>query len=1015
MFGGLRLSSGRRTIDRFQTRKAGALLSFLALNLGRKLSRDEVAELLWPETEPESARMSLRTALSSLRRQLEPPGVPSGVVLITDRTTVQLNPQAVSTDVSDFLSIVREASSEPDETAALQNAIELYSGPLLPEYYEPWLDVDRDRFAQAYLGAIRRLVRNLVQAQQFERAIQYGQRAVAADTLSEEAHRDLMSLYALAGRPTAALQQYGKLRQILREELQAEPSSRTRKLADQIGDGLGHSVNAAMSPAQAERAGSEPPSVKGGAESVQFVGARKPPDFPLPLSRFFGRDKELRLILESFAQPAGTQKYRARLITLSGMGGCGKTRLAIEAANQASDMFGDARYFVPLSEIRQASQIPRAIIGALQDSAVDSTDVFGQIVELLRERSSLVVLDNLEQIAAAAAPLVDRLLVQVPSLTCLVTSRRRLAIPGEREIPIAPLASPESADSPEELIEYPAVQLFVDRAQAARADFQITPNNAGTIASLCRSLDGVPLALELVAARAQSLTPAQMVQRLDQRFELLATQRADKSSRHRSLWAAIDWSYDLLTPELRALFSRLSVFRGGWTPEAAEEVCEQPNALEYLAQLRDRSLIVAVDAGDEIRFTMLETLREFATEQLDGDLIDHLSRRHADYCLRAVEIAEPKLRGSDVAHWVRKVDRDHDNVRAALHWCMRNDGETGQLIAGALWRYWLIRGHFDEGREWFEKLVTEHPATSLKARARALTGAGIMANGQGDLPATRRFFELALAARREIGDADPTSTVLGNLGALEYDEGNYDEARRLYLEGLELVRETGNEWSIAGFLNNLGNVEFVKGDFAVARQLLEQSLALRRSLGDRRGIATSLNNLGNVAAAQGELEEARGCQQESAYIYGDLNDCPGLAFTFGSLGHLDLLEGNLDGAHSNFSESLRLRLEMNEQQVAPNLENFAQLYSRQERHRDVIRLLSAAARLRDQTGSRRTPEMSKRCDEEVERSREVLGQEISDSLWERGRIEPIANIVAELCTHPVQSSPRIPCQNDPNG
>ena len=627
LFGGLRALQGERVITRFQTQKTGALLAYLAYHLPRPLlskegsrggyshPREVLFELLWPECNPKAGRNSLSVALSSLRHQLEPPGVPAGAVIIADRLSVRLNPTAVTTDVAEFetaLQSAQQTGSQPEQTHHLLTAVELYHGSLLTGYYENWILLEQQRLSELFFQALRELIDSLEETGDLPSALQYAHHGVLADPLREEAHYELMRLYALAGQRTAALRQYAELERILREEFDDAPTAATRELARRISErgceqptsavsseqlAVGRrqlAVGAVASNRRRQKRGVE----KQQAEAVQPSTINHQlltiSHLPLQLTRFFGREAEIAWLQATLL----ADEYR--LVTLTGSGGSGKTRLACEAAGRLSDAFNGAVWFVPLADISDPQLIVERMRDALQLPRSSDVEPLEQIVNALLERKSLVVMDNLEHLIRDDAEmqgyrdakmqntecipvslhpciphpssLILTLLDRIPTLKLLVTSRQRLDVTGEREFFVPPLPTPGGEAIPESLVRCESVQLFIDRAQAVKPDFQVTTANAGALKELCVRLEGVPLAIELAAARAQVLSPAQMVAHLDDRFGFLVSRRRDVVERHRTLRAAMDWSYNLLSPELRQFFAQLSVFRGGWTLEAAEAV-----------------------------------------------------------------------------------------------------------------------------------------------------------------------------------------------------------------------------------------------------------------------------------------------------------------------------------------------------------------------------------------------------------------------------------------------------------
>ncbi|HLV80300.1 MAG TPA: tetratricopeptide repeat protein, partial [Chthonomonadaceae bacterium] len=597
------------------------------------------------------------------------------------------------------------------------------------------------------------------------------------------------------------------------------------------------------------------------------------------------------------------------------------------------------------------------------------------------------------------------LLQRVPCLHCLVTSRQPLSLPGEQAIPVLPLPiptleepAPASSLLTTHLLTYPSVALFVDRAQAARSDFQITPGNALQIAAICQKLEGIPLAIELAAARARTLTLTQILERLSERFELLASRKGDKGERHRSLWAAIDWSYHLLAPDLKRFFARLSVFRDGWRLEAAEAVCEEPLALDYLSQLRAYSLILAEESPETIRFRMLETLREFAGEVLPPDDRASLSDRHRDHFLRFAEEAEKAFFSADQARWLQLLEQEHENMRASLRWCQMNTDsqEAGLRLAGSLWRFWDMGGYWSEGRKHLQSLLS-HGAARAKtpARAKALHGAASLAMRLGDYAAARTLFEQSLAIEQELGDKKSLAASLNGLGNVAVNQGDYAAARLLYEQSLTMARETGDKKVVALSLGNLGHLLYLQSDYAGARALHEQSLAMERELGDRWGIAFTLHGLGALAADEGDPAAARDLYAESLDIRREIGDRWGTALSLHNLGSLAQQRGDFKAARDLYAESLSIRREIGDKRdIAYSLEALAEITARQEQAEVAARLWAAAKALREAIGSSLPPKDTVACDRLVAEAQTVLGEPAFSAAWEQGQAMTLEQAIA---------------------
>ncbi|HLV81924.1 MAG TPA: tetratricopeptide repeat protein [Chthonomonadaceae bacterium] len=925
-----------RSITRFRTQKTGALLAYLAYYRDRAHPREELIGLFWPEDAPEAGRNSLRVALTSLRRQLEPPGVPAGAVLRADRLNVQLNPAACLTDVTEFEASL-QAASEAESAAAralfLRQAAELYRGDLLPGHYEEWILPERDHLQATYLSALRQLVKLLARTREFDQAIAFTRRALSADPLREELHRNLMRLYAAIGQPFAALEHYAELERLLRAEVGAAPAPATRELAEQLSHAVpaplpegetapledaphppaGRDLASLRTTPQAGPAETGPPA---DTDSVPARGA-----LPMQFNPFFGREPEIARLLELLS-PSHSLRNRDHpreagspppLLTLTGPGGNGKTRLAVQAAQRLRDSFPGGVWFVALADLTHPRQILSAIADTLRLPRRPDAEPLEPVVAALSAQPALLILDNFEHLAAGGGAVVLSLLKRIPTLTCLVTSRRRLKLVGEREFPVRPLPAPQGEQTPERLAQVASVQLFVDRAQAARPDFQITPRNAADIAALCRRLEGIPLAIELAAARAQVFSPAQMLARLEQRFDLLVARTGDKASRHRSLWAAISWSYGLLPPPLQRFFARLSVFRGGWSLEAAETVCEEPHAVDYLSQLQGHSLVFAEEGAPEMRFRMLETLREYAEEQLPAEERTALARRHAACFAALAERADPEINGPEQGVWLDRLASDYGNLQAALERCQNLPGgiEIGLQAASHLWQFWTIRGPVHEAREQLAALL-ERMEDSVPAplRAKVLCVAGNLADIEGDLRAAQILGEQSLALYRALGNEHGCALQLNNLAILADQSGDYDRARALGEEALALHRRIGDPASVARALCNLGVIARHQADYARARALAEDALEIYRQMEDHRKAAIVLHNLGVVASDLRDDAQASRCLEESLAIRRQLDDRRGVAVSLGFLAQLACKQEDYALACAQYQESLRIFREM---------------------------------------------------------------------------------------------------------
>lgn len=714
---------------------------------------------------------------------------------------------------------------------------------------------------------------------------------------------------------------------------------------------------------------------------------------PMQFTRFFGRDRELET-LDSWLQDPHT-----RLVTLMGPGGVGKTRLATEAARQMRCACPQLPVcFAPLADLSDSSLIAGAVADALGLPPRASDDALSPIVEALHAfPGALLVLDNLEQLGAGGAQVVRALLSRLPRLVVLATSRHRLAVAGEREFPLAPLPTPEDADLPaEQVAAFPAVQLFVDRAQAIRPDFQVTPANAPAVAALCAGLEGLPLALELVAARSRSLTPAQMLRSLSSRFALLATRRTDRDARHRSLWAAIEWSVELLPAPLRRFWIRLAVFRGGCTARAAAEVCGEPEALDSLTRLQERSLLTAEQdsSGDEMRFRVFESLREWAAEQTDAEQRETLAARHAAWCLGLTDQAADGLRGPEQAAWLTRLEAEQDNLRAALEWSKHADLTLALHLSAVLARFWQLRDQLREGRAQLNDVLALTEDDRSAARAATLHSAAVLALHQGDYAQAYAWAEGAHALYSQRGEAARVLSIIATLGAIAYYRRDLLGARRFYEEGLVLARVADDPHNMATLLGNLGGLVLeMDGDRDAARGHFQEAIALHRTTGHRGGLAHFLRELASLAAVDGDNTAARACFEESLSLARALGDRKGIAETLFRLGELFLRLGQQAAADTYLQDCLELLPDVEDRRsVERILGQYVLLCAAQGHLETALRALGTLDTVWPEGCS---PGLQESLDGVFAQASATLGQKNADALRAAGRARPWTQMVAE--------------------
>ncbi len=634
---------------------------------------------------------------------------------------------------------------------------------------------------------------------------------------------------------------------------------------------------------------------------------------PMPLTSLIGREPELAELTVLLGQDT------VRLVTVTGPGGTGKTRLALEVAAHLRGEFSDGVVFVDLAPMRAPDLVVPTIASALGVRERSGQRLRETLSRVLASKQLLLLLDNCEQVLDAA-PDIAALLAACPHLSVLATSREALRVRGERAFPLPPLPLPMSThlSSVDELARGPAVALFVERAAASHPSFVLTPDNAAAVAAICRRLDGLPLAIELAAAWIRVLPPAALLTRLEKRLPLLTSGSHDPPTRQRTMRDAIAWSNDLLSPDERTLFRRLGVFAGGWTLEAASAVTHVDGHLdvvEGLVSLVDKSLVQRHDNDAEPRFTMLETVREFALDQLheDDDQCLATEQAHAGYFLSLAEEAYAGLVGAEQRAWLARLDAEDVNIRAALNWGLEHGlAESTMRLARSLWRYWSARGRLVEGRSWLERAlalpgVAEAPLT---VRADAHNALGNLLGDSGEYTQARQHYEEALTLRRELGDSEGIAGALNNLGIVAAWLGDYDGALALHKESLELRQARDDAFGMALSLTNLGDVLLAQGDFNGAQDYQEEALRLRELVHDEAGIAYSVYNLGEIARLRGDTAAAARHLADSLHRFEALGEKIGIAYAECSLGDLASREGDTARAALLLERALRTRTEM---------------------------------------------------------------------------------------------------------
>jgi predicted ATPase/DNA-binding NarL/FixJ family response regulator len=597
-------------------------------------------------------------------------------------------------------------------------------------------------------------------------------------------------------------------------------------------------------------------------------------NLPTQLTTFIGREREIADVKRLL----GT----TRLLTLTGAGGCGKTRLALQVASREIDRYPDGVWLAELAPVADPALVPKTVAAALGVLEQPGLDITETLVDALRSKALLLVLDNCEHLVAASAGLVVALLRSCPQVRLLATSREGLAVPGETLWRVPSLSLPDAGrlPPPEDLVQYEAVRLFVERAMKAASGFAVTSENAPAVAEVCQRLDGIPLAIELAAARVKVLTVDQIAARLDDRFQLLTGGSRTALPRQQTLRGAMDWSYDLLSQTERAILGRLSVFAGGCTLEAAEAVCvgkriKARRVLDLLTQLVDKSLVSAETLDGEVRYRMLETIRQYAQDRLvaSGETAE-VRTRHRTWYLGLAERANTMGHQPEETLWLFRLEAEHDNLRTALGWSTteEEDAEIRLRFATALFWFWLFHTHYGEGRKWLETALAGSRDRKSIVRMTALYEAGTLAWRQGDYEKAMARHQDSLILARELGDQKGIALALFGRAQVTMSLGDFDTAATLFEESLEASRNLKHKWVVGLVLSNMGVNTRRKGDYATAVALGEESLAIFRTLGAQRLTAMALCFTGHAVRLQGDLERAAGLYRESLTMFGETGD-----------------------------------------------------------------------------------------------------------------------------------------------
>ena len=968
------------TVIKPGNRKSFALLAFLAVTRER-YRRESLLNLLWPESEETKARALLRNSLHDLNKTLGADWIKA------DREVVFLRSDAgLWVDVNRFRDLLAGCGSHghgetvicPSCMPPLKEALELYRSDFLAGFslkdsinFDDWQRTQSQNLRTDMVSGFEGLIRFMKAEGDLKQAIGYAQRWLGLDGLNEVVYRELMDLQARSGQRTAALQVYQDCKSMLENELGVSPEPATVELYEAIRENQ--------------------------VEVTQLAARIDDPSHNLPrrLSSFIGRDKELAEIKKLLPGTA--------LLTLTGAGGCGKTRLALKLASEVLGKYPEGVWLVELASVSDPKSIPRAVASVFELREQKDYPLRESLMQFFKTKQLLLILDNCEHLIQACAEFTDMLLRGCPKLRILITSRETLNLEGETAWRLPSLSVPDTQhieySSPSELIRFEAVRLFGERAGSALPGFEITGQNAHAVARICRRLDGIPLAVELAAKKVTVLTPEQILGRLDGHFQLLTGGSRTALPRQQTLRATLDWSYALLSEKEQILLHRLAVFSGGWTLEAAEAVCvgsddetetaiRPAEIISLLTGLVDKSMVSMEEKQGEARYSLLETIKQYGREKLQqaGEEIV-MRNRYKNWCVELAERAETEVKRADQVYWLDRLDRERENLGAAIQLCLTDkDAEAGLRIGGSLWWSWFLRGYLIEGREILEQFLSmsssSRSTVTGRTLAKAMVGACSFSAWLGKLDRATELGEASFTLYRKSGDKSGMAFSLAILAEVAQYRGDNTRAKGLLDGSLKLLQGEEDKWGIAFAYTGLKDVFVAQNDLERAQAMMEKCLALLRELGVRIDVGLVMIWLALVLVARGDYKRADELLLESLEICRELGHRQGIALALLVSGIKDSRQGKYSRAGTYLKESMiLLREASNKSFIAWCFLELADAYASTLRPELAVRLFSAADKLDNTLSDLNFEDFNLR----VASLRDKLDKAVFTTAWEEGR------------------------------